>query len=469
MCPLSDATDVPAEVDPESDGAISNEDDASLSVSEEDLDQAREHYLPVTESNLRKRKQADIDPRYRGTRIDRQALGDTGEEDDPFDGSNDFQNDESVETDDGVEDTSGDSDVFSDPDRSETEHTETSNQDEALAASLPQIVDKQELRRAMAADQSAITTSVLAAARLDAEKGRAAKRQRSTYESLLNIRIKMQKSLVAANSLVTIPILEPTAENPDLRTAFHQAEFAANALWSKLSNYREELLRDHSVLPPSTSTPTDRSSEVLVRRHQQAAAGRKGHHDAVLQKWSLRTRSVTAGSHKSRINTEQPASIVDVLNEHLSNNERLMQRARTPRSCAPIQLADRVLQDDRIYDDADLYGLLLKELLETRTAASSTAAASIDVKSFVNIRREAKTRKNVDTKASKGRKLKYTIHEKLQNFCAPDDRTSWTERQRDELFSSLFGQRLGLQEEQDGDAEESDDEVTNAGLMLFRS
>jgi protein AATF/BFR2 len=89
------------------------------------------------------------------------------------------------------------------------------------------------------------------------------------------------------------------------------------------------------------------------------------------------------------------------------------------------------------------------------------------------MRREAKTKRNVDTKASKGRKLKYAVHEKLQNFMAPEERGKWGERQTDELFGSLFGQRLGLAENLDEDAEEmaEDDKDAadeEAGLMMFR-
>ena len=160
----------------------------------------------------------------------------------------------------------------------------------------------------------------------------------------------------------------------------------------------------------------------------------------------------------------QQATIIDVLKEHLLNRERLVKRTRTPRSCAPFQLANKVTEDDRIYDDADFYGLLLKELLEQKSQ-DSVAASNIDLN--FNLKREAKA-KNVDTKASKGRKLRYTVHEKLQNFMAPEDRSTWSDRQSDELFGSLFGQRLGLREEIGDEEVEDDFAEEDAGLTLFR-
>ena len=141
---------------------------------------------------------------------------------------------------------------------------------------------------------------------------------------------------------------------------------------------------------------------------------------------------------RSRLNNQvQQSGIMDVINEQLSNSERLVKRAQMPRSCAPLQLANKVTEDPMIYDDADFYGLLLKELLEQKSA-DSVSASNIDL-SF-QMRREAKTKKNVDTKASKGRKLRYEVHPKLQNFMVPVPVVvgEWHEEQIDGLFSSLL-------------------------------
>lgn len=70
-----------------------------------------------------------------------------------------------------------------------------------------------------------------------------------------------------------------------------------------------------------------------------------------------------------------------------------------------------------------------------------------------------KAKKVVDTKASKGRKLRYAfylatqpdradtdsraaryeVHEKLQNFMVPVPTSGWHEEQIDELFANLLG------------------------------
>jgi protein AATF/BFR2 len=161
---------------------------------------------------------------------------------------------------------------------------------------------------------------------------------------------------------------------------------------------------------------------------------------------------------------------VDILQEQL-HGDRLTKRARTPRSCAPLQLAAASTSaPSSIYDDADFYGLLLQSLLEQRSADSIAASSSISLSlpTGFQMRREAKTKKNIDTKASKGRKMRYTVHEKLQNFMAPEDRGVWGERAADELFGSLFGARMGLGEDEVSEREEEGEEE-EAGLMMFRS
>ena len=57
----------------------------------------------------------------------------------------------------------------------------------------------------------------------------------------------------------------------------------------------------------------------------------------------------------------------------------------------------------------------------------------------------------LDTRASKGRKLRFIPHEKMMNFMVPVPTEGvgggWHEEQVDELFGSLLGKRIGEDEE----------------------
>lgn len=66
-------------------------------------------------------------------------------------------------------------------------------------------------------------------------------------------------------------------------------------------------------------------------------------------------------------------------------------------------------------------------------------------------------RKNIDTKASKGRKLRYHVQEKLVNFMAPEPRGTWHDEMREQLFMGLFGSRIASK---DKDNKESQLEIS---------
>ena len=81
--------------------------------------------------------------------------------------------------------------------------------------------------------------------------------------------------------------------------------------------------------------------------------------------------------------------------------------------------------DDTVYDDFEFYDQLLKEFI-----ASGKGNGSLQLK------RKRKTKK-VDRRASKGRKLKFEVHPKLENFMYPVQE-SQSHVDTDKLFQSLF-------------------------------
>ncbi|KAK4635867.1 hypothetical protein CLAFUW4_00764 [Fulvia fulva] len=461
--------------DPEEDNLPANDDDDSGSEGIGDEFNGREHYEHVEKSKLRNPKVAPLGPQYRGAKVGRHAL-DEHEEDDPF--SHAFEDEDSGEEDVAMEDEDGsedsedmDDDLANATDATDLSEEEDEGDEEEQQQSTAKISPKdlEDLKKVRGEDaQKDVAKSLAQSNREEAEKGRAVKKQRTTFDSLLNARMKLQKSLVATNTLVGTPADEIEAERSDAQHALKAAETAAFSLWSSLNSLREDLIEARTGEKRKRSHFTASSSTNDLWGHLQAQENQsRPARDAVLKKWSNKAQGPTVQTQSGRINrTEHQATIIDVLQEQLSNTDRLMKRAHAPKSCAPLQLSRRVSEDDKIYDDADFYGILLKELLEQKSA-DSVAASNIDL--GYQVRREAKTKRNVDTKASKGRKLRYTVHEKLQNFMAPEDRTVWTESRADALFPSLFEQNMGLMEKDDDDDRDvdGDDGSVDGALRLF--
>ena len=386
--------------------------------------------------------------------------------------------------DDEAEDTEATSeDVAEESEESEevSEHAsdvEGSDDEETLGNTMAN--DRAELRKMMAEEQKTVAASISQAAKADVEKGKAVKQQQSTFDALLNTRIRLQKALIASNSMSAASSTTNPNEGGD--EAMQAAEAAALKLWSTLDDLRQFLNPTATIskkrpFSATHSTPIT-SLWTQMQTHESTFLPTRR---TTLAKWSSKVHLATALPTRSKLtNAPSQQPLTAVLDEQLSstNTERLMKRTRVPRSCAPIQAQSNITEDASIYDDADFYTLLLRELVEQRMAdsthttngSSNLASLSAALPSAAAARREAKVKKRVDTKASKGRKLRYTVHEKLQNFMAPEDRGTWGERQVDELFGSLLGRRVVLGE-QEGLEEDGMEKVDGEeeGLRLFRS
>jgi len=479
-----------ADFDPESlldPAPSSSEDERSdddLSEVEED-NAGREHYTAVGKSKLRKPVEVALGPEYAGRTVNRSALEDS-DSDDPFARGFDDEDSDASDDDDGEgdgisgadieEEDESDEEMGDDEDKYDGSGAESASDDEddnQLNGSDANDSDDEAkpnastIRDLMAASKT-FTSTIAAGAQSDVAKGEAVKTQRKTFDTLLNSRIRLQKGLISTNSMAAEQFKNESAQDAPVEAA----EAAALTLLNNLTNLRLSLEESRTGQKRKrtlfdSATPSSEIWSSLQATEKTALPHRK----AVLERWSNKTKATTVTNNKARLNASAQQTLTEVLDSQLTSSH-LITRTQTPRSCAPLQSSNKAAQPDpAIYDDADFYGLMLKELLEQRSAdLNANGTAEFVVQAPWQVARDAKTKKVVDTKASKGRRLRYTVQEKIQNFMAPEERGQWGDRQRDELFSSLFGQRLGLGEHDDVESEQEDGvDAAEAGLMLFRS
>ncbi|KAI1205526.1 TRAUB-domain-containing protein [Annulohypoxylon truncatum] len=370
--------------------------------------------------------------------------------------------DEEDDIDEDVDDASG---TGSDEDRSDEE------EGDIRKAPVVNGADRTTIQEMMNAGQRAVASTLSTAAQKDVAKGKAVQRQRKAFDALLNVRIRLQKSLVAVNSFNAVEDLGDQSE------PYEAAEAAALKLWNAIDGFRASIQSDPSE---KTGQKRKRAADIGTSSHdiwqnmeaveQRALVRRR----AVLEKWSNSARNIRMVDRSSRkfTNTvEKP--LTKRLDEELDIPDRLIKRTRTPRSCAPAQVARKVNEDPNIYDDADFYQLLLKELVDQRTGDTSGAPGGPAATIRFAAVKEAKAKRHVDTKASKGRKMRFNVHDKLQNFMAPEDRRSWEQSAIDRFFGTLFGQKMVLNEDEDDNKEASDEEmggatIVDGGIRLFR-
>ncbi len=372
---------------------------------------------------------------------------------------------------DSVEKEDDESDIeMSDGEKFGDSDSDSENTSMSAEPDEPQADDRAALRKMMAEEQKTVAASLYKAAKADVAKGRAIKHQRSTFDSLLNTRIKLQKALISTNSMSA----SRNNSSNDTETIL-AAESAALNLWNTISTLRSSLYSPSPNDTPFSATPTT-PSPTIWKQMQYHESLSLPHRRTTLTKWSQRTNPITTLPRTSKFSqtpTQQP--LTTVLDAHLTgpSAEKLLHRTRIPRSCAPVQAASHIPTDPHIYDDADFYTLLLRELVDQRMADSNAPTSTSNGGAMaLPSQRDFKVKKVVDTKASKGRKMRYTVHEKLQNFMAPEDKGSWGERQRGELFSSLLGRKVALGEGEDGEEGSGDEEMDGdgdeeGGLRLF--
>ncbi|KAG8825399.1 rRNA-processing protein bfr2 [Serendipita sp. 399] len=159
--------------------------------------------------------------------------------------------------------------------------------------------------------------------------------------------------------------------------------------------------------------------------------------------------------------------VTDLIQEALADHPRAVGRTRLRRGPPRMDASDDRLQVDvegkplqaeeiELFDDADFYQQLLREVIEGKAVNGNTLVLSVARSpplTFIRFvssgydendgtgHRPKKLKKQVDTRASKGRKLRYEVHEKIQNFMVPVPTIidGWHEEKIDELFASLLG------------------------------
>lgn len=477
-----DALDAESDDDPfkarssegEDDSDEEGEDSAELESGDEDVSDANAVEIPTrTKASSKKSGQEPEDD----SENDIDGLESDGSDD--IEGSED--NSENIFDDEemgGLE--SGDDENESDDDDEEEEDEDEKKPRGAKSN------DRDELRQLMATDQKTIASSISQAAKADATKGQAVKQQRSTFDALLNTRIKLQKGLTAVNQL---SVATKDSDEVDSE-AVKSAESAALALWSTLEDLRYALADAQSGESkkrkrPSPVSPTT-STASLWKRMAELESESINNRRTVLDKWSSKVRGSGASSLPNArgkllgSGTSGQQTITAVLDAQLASEagERSTKRARN----ASVNGTSGESQEP-VCDDTVFYQTLLRELVEQRMSSDSLTngldtlhiqlPSKLSLHPVTGMRNDKNRRQNVDSRATKGRKMRYDVHEKLQNFMAPEDRGTWTTRARDEFFASLLGRTasglLGEGGDEDASAdEESGDDREEIGLRLFR-
>ncbi|KAH7927856.1 TRAUB-domain-containing protein [Leucogyrophana mollusca] len=432
----------PIDFDPE-DIQISNEHPEDTQDHLPDASIAREHYVDVGPSALRKLHDSIADPKYEGVKTSRSQIMDD-DDDDELDSELDQEGDQ------------GGSEEHSDEGQDDDELPSSDSEADHAQPKMPPPRTTTPKVSAHVPDPLVPADDLASSLRKtrdeDRKKGKAVSRQIALWDSLLDARIRLQKAVTAGNRL---PPLERYKDFDDVQASLAKMLEEAQLLSDDLFELQEDLLStNESIQPPPRKkrrTSQNKSPDTqLLKSHlreatHEASALEHTFHPYLihtLTKWSSKIHAAAPPtkvtfSSKSSAMTKSAAQLVD---ETLAEHGKVLARTRVWRGKgARLGLdegdgdGNNNDEDPEIFDDTDFYHQLLRDVIDARGNAGGDDWIAMQKQ------QKARKKKGVDTKASKGRKLRYQVHEKIQNFMVPVPIRGWHEEQVDELFASLLG------------------------------
>ncbi|KAI0641861.1 TRAUB-domain-containing protein [Trametes meyenii] len=443
---------------------------------------AREHYIDVAPSTIRKLNESVNDPKYDGVRTSRKQLYDDSEEgshlEDDYEGLDEDIQPEHSSSEDGMEEDE-DEELESPAVGEFGSGSEGEDQDDAPPSRAAKPANEASTSSDNAPPETVpgspqendIASNLRKTHEVDKKKGKAVSRQIALWDTLLDARIQLHKAVTTANRLPSPQGIEQYVAHPAAREALDGFFDVTESLTEELFSLQEDLLRlNESIEAPArkrrrlapAAEPVREYAAAMVELSASASALEAHYHPWLvdtLSKWSAKVQAVAPNvllpDNKGsflRDGKAAHAGVVSLVDDILrSDGAKLLDRTRKRkdkhtrigRTISNEENAsggdddeDEKLDAD-VFDDTDYYQQLLRDVIAARGGGDVQGEQQWQVQQR---ERKAKRKKAVDTKASKGRKLRYEVHAKLQNFMVPVPVVvgEWHEEQIDGLFSSLL-------------------------------
>lgn len=384
--------------------------------SSDEEDNRKEHYVSVGKSKLRQQldtKQRENDLLKEGKKVSRKDLFNN-------ENSHDFEEDDeeyvSAEEDQSSEEeNSAEQEEFS-----EEEQSEESSSESETAAPKPQLNTYEQFNQIQSKD---------------AIKGKSIIDQNKEFDSILDIRMQLQKAITVFNTNYKVENL-----NKELKHIAKENNTLLKNIVKELNKKRLILHKKDHFTTREYTTNTDDYKKVTKDLNSTLSRFNK----VTLSKWAKKT-----------LPTDQ--NLLEHIDNLLLDKHKLVSSLRQPK-----------------FNDIQFYKNLLNQLIQQKlNTSNSNSSLATNGNKPTEIRLIKKD--NSGNKASKGRKLDYTVQQKLINYETPNlNNKMWDDFKRDEFFVGLFGRKVDIwsmdqseEESSDSDSEISEEEIVNDGLQIF--
>jgi len=288
----------------------------------------------------------------------------------------------------------------------------------------------------------------------DATRGQHVRSQYAVWGKVLDLRVQMQPLMVGAGRLPSAS--EVLAFDQDRR---EEVVRGLDGLIDGLLEMQEGLMDRDGIKRRKMASPSSETTDVnaLWKRASRLEAALLPFCRSALEKWHQKAVLSSGETNKNSSSKKQ----LRVINQGvwqqvemaMRDQGRLMARTQLlrctsePRIAEDCQDNNGTSQDRRVYpdifDDTDFYQQsLLREWIESNPTASTSAISSgLAVTGVERGKAAAISATRVDQRASKGRKLRFDVHEKLVNYMVPMQdgmAVPWAQEKISELFASLL-------------------------------
>ena len=482
------------------------------------------HYVDVGKSKLRANTLEIKDEKYQGSKGSRKDLFDNDNENVSDSGSSDEANnneDDVSDSDDAISLKTDSEDELISESEEESGDSEAEEEDEDTE------LKRERLAKLVQQETKQVMNKLSQSIQRDAAKGYSIANQNRLFDNIIDMRIKLQKAVTNANKL---PITKEswntyTVESKETTKLLNKSSELVNRVLGQLINFRKDFQRGDNINQDIDSNDETslhdkkRSFDDLNKDTDNLDEHLTKYRRAVLHKWSSK---VTATSGNSALSSTKFKAINQPTDKQVENQLADLTRLRkrtylNRRNLLPLGFqddlkekrlsyfqadADKAIDGEEeedinqdipknydprrkdnnaidttenpyIFDDEDFYRVLLSDVVDKKTSNvqyGSTENPTVTISSRSN----NKLKKNIDTKASKGRKLNYSVQDPIANFEAPiNSGYKWNDEQIDEFFAGLLGQRINFNEDENEDDNNSGDDkeeleaIKNDDIQIF--
>lgn len=349
-------------------------------------------------------------------------------------------------------------------------------------------------------ENSTIKTMSETNVRTEIERGNCVKNQLKLWENFLEMRIKLQKCVVTSNQMPQHDTHKELRLNVDFAKKVNETKTKLTLIMENMLRLKDLLLKQYPETknlcidakkrktnkknintndPMDEEIPSDTEDELENRKQsdedieaveelevpqkrlryndyekilQKDHDFYKKYRDSVIKKWNDKTWITT-----DLLNKGSSQTTLKQIEFAMSDISKLRKRTQLKRSEYNITGKSLLNEDNdgrriqeydpEIYDDDDFYHQLLRDLIEYK---------SLDMMDPIQLSKQwiqlqsmrKKMKRKIDTRATKGRRVRYNVHNKLVNFMAPITvYDTWTDIAKNELYNSLFGKIKSTEEQ----------------------